>query len=247
MRSRTHLLVAAVAVPTLLLAGCGDDGDDDSGDDTNTETVTGDEFAEQDAEAIIDAAVEATKSVDSLRLSGTMTKDGESQSIDLAVSSEGHCEGTMGVAGGTAEIISDGESAYLKGDSAFWMGSADTPEQGQQVYSVVGDKWAKMPPEEFEDFCSVEGLLDELGDADLSEAEVGDVTTVEGQEVVTVTKPGDDGGTDTAWVSVDDPHYLVQSQNEGGSEPGTMTMSDFGEPVEAEAPSEDEVVDLSQS
>ena len=54
-----------------------------------------------------------------------------------------------------------------------------------------------------------------------------------------------DGNPVTAWVRAEGKHYIVKLERTG-DESGTVEFSDYDEPVETEAPAEDEVVDLSE-
>lgn len=55
-----------------------------------------------------------------------------------------------------------------------------------------------------------------------------------------------DEGESTAYVSTDDPHYILQIER-GGEESGTATFSEFDEELEIEPPAEDDVVELPTS
>ena len=65
-----------------------------------------------------------------------------------------------------------------------------------------------------------------------------------GKSVVKVEQ-SDDTGTATGYVLVDGKHYLVKLERTEGDQPGKLEFSDFNKEFEVDAPSEDEVIDLS--
>ena len=67
---------------------------------------------------------------------------------------------------------------------------------------------------------------------------------IDGDAVVEVESK-DDEGTFTRDVLVEGEHYLVKIERTTGANTGTVTFSGFNETVEAEAPADDEAVDLS--
>src|SRR5690606_11975249 len=98
---------------------------------------------------------------------GDVTSGGDEISLDMAVTRDADCEGTMGFAGGTAEIISVGGMAYMKPDAAFW--EAFGGAQASMIMDIVGDSWAVMPGEDLGDFCDLDELLDDMGDDEETE------------------------------------------------------------------------------
>ena len=210
-------------------------------------TGCGSGFAEESTADIQDAATSDMKAVKSLHLSGDVTTQGEEITLDLTLTDEGNCEGEVGVQGGTAQIISlDGQS-WFKADDAFWEASAG--QAADQITKMVGDKWVVQPGEEsFASFCDLDTLLKELGgdEDDTKATKQEDTEEIDGQEAVVLDSETDDGDPLTAWVSVDDPHYILQMEVTEGEEPGKVTFSEFDEDVSIEAPAEDETIDLSQ-
>jgi hypothetical protein len=62
---------------------------------------------------------------------------------------------------------------------------------------------------------------------------------------VELTGTSDEGDITHAWVATEGKHHILKLEGEG-DEPGSLTFSGFDEPVDADAPPADEVVDLSQ-
>lgn len=234
-------VVTAVLTGALAMAGlaaCGDDGGGDSG------------FTDMSVEKIKDAVLDDMNALDSLKMSGSITSGGEEMSIELSATSDGECVGTVGLKGGSAQFISGPGGTFLKGDDSFWQTIAGS--QASQITDMLGEKWAKVPDTaagEFDQFCDLDEFLKSLNedDSDKIAAEKGDVTEVAGQDALEITDTDEDtNGTTHAFIAVDDPHYILKITQTGGDEPGAFEFSDFNEPVDAEAPSSDDYVDLSQ-
>jgi hypothetical protein len=203
-------------------------------------------FAEESPETILEETEKDMKALSSLRMEGEITSGEEELTFDMALDTNGDCTGTMGVAGGQAEIISVDDRSYMKPDAAFWESFAGGV--ADQIQSVVGDKWVVMPGEQgdLSDMCDLDELLSDLGGEDAGKAEVEGTEEVEGQETVKVSTETDEGDPLTVWISTDDPHHILKMEVTEGEEPGTITLSEFDEDIDVEAPSEDEVIDLEQ-
>ncbi|WP_148573365.1 hypothetical protein [Nocardioides caldifontis] len=203
-------------------------------------------FAEESPEAIGEAAEKDMKALESVRIAGELTSDGEEISVDMALTTDGDCQGTLGIQGGSTEIRSLGGETWMKPDAAFWEASAG--EQAALIQGVVGDKWVVLgDDQDFAELCDLDELLDQMGgDDDDSKAETDGTEDVDGTEAVKVVGETDEGDPVTVWVKVDEPHHILKMQVTEGGEPGEITFSDFDEKLEVEAPADDEVVDLEQ-
>lgn len=225
--SRTRLALPVVAA-LLGLTGCG--------------PSAAEKFAEQDAEQITDQAREAMADLESVRMVGRLTQDDQDLAMDLAMDVDGQCTGTIDAGEGHAEFVNT-DASYIKGDQAFWEAAAG--EQAVSIVAVVGDKWAKVPSEAgFASSCDLDGFLTAMGEDDGdTEVEVGDLTEIEDEPAVLLTSTKD-GETTKVWVAAEGTHYVLRIVTEG-DQPGEFTFSDFDEPVNAEAPPADQVVDVS--
>jgi hypothetical protein len=206
----------------------------------------GNDFAEESAATILDESEKDMKALSSVTLDGELTTDGEQLSLDMAVSTEGTCEGTIGVQGGEAEIRSDGKQSWMKPDDAFWESFAGG--SAAMVQQVVGDRWVVIPGDasEFAELCDLDELLSEMGGDDEADAEAGETKEVAGQDAVEVTTETDEGDPVTIWVATEDPHHILEMEVDQGEEPGTITFSKFDDELDVQAPAEDEVIDLEQ-
>ena len=211
-----------------------------------TLTGCGGGFADESVGTIKKAAISDMKTLESVRLAGSIEQDGGELDLDVQLNKSGECTGTIGQDGGTAEFISVDGASYLKGDEKFWVTSTGSEESAQQVLDLLGDKWALVPSSEggFSEICDLDELLTELDEDKAKSEEKCEETDVDGEEAVEITSEDEDGGTTRAFVATDEPHYILKVETKGGDEPGSFTFSDFDEKLDLEAPAEEDVVDL---
>lgn len=249
--NRRTRLAAAVAGAVMLTAAAGCGGDDgDEGDAKSSESST-EGFADKSVDEIQKAALKDMGALESVRMAGNITNDGGEMSLDLQLNTEGDCSGTIAMDGAEAEIIGLGADSYLKGSKEFWTLSVGggNDEQAAAIIQMIGDKWAKVPDGGFTEVCDLDAFLDNLedGDATGSTDDTGEVvgeTEVDGTPAVEISSE-EDGETTTVWVgSEEGKHYILKMEVTGGDEPGDFTFSEFDEPIDVEAPADDEVVDL---
>ncbi|CAI9401596.1 hypothetical protein [Nocardioides sp. T2.26MG-1] len=209
----------------------------------------GDGFADKPADEIVKASKADMGDLKAVKVSGSVTSDGQQIDIDLQASSGGDCTGTIGIAGGSTELLGVDGSTWMKPDEAFWRATAG--ETADQVIATVGDKWVVIPAEDdsFNSFCDVDELLDQMlkdDKTDGSKYTVKGTEDVDGDETVAVDNEDPEDGTSTGYVLVDDPHYLVKIEKTDGKDTGSVTFSEFDEEFEVEAPGDDEVIDFAQ-
>jgi hypothetical protein len=206
----------------------------------------GNDFAEESATTILDESKKDMKALSSVTFGGELTNDGQQLTMDMAVTTDGSCEGTIALQGGKAEIRSTGDQSWMKPDAAFWESFA--VKSAVMVQVVVGDRWVVIPGDasDFTELCDLDELLSEMGSDENAEAEVGGTQEVAGQEAVEVITESDEGDPVSVWIATDDPHHILQMEVTQGDEPGTITFSEFDEELDVQAPAEDEVVDLDQ-
>jgi hypothetical protein len=233
----------------LALAACGSDNGEDKSDDGNTPSASdsGNDFAGGSVDEIKEAAITDMKALESMTLDGSITLDGEELEMSLSMDTAGNCVGKMSQSDGTAEFLGVEGDYYLKGDEAFWRSNSD-PGKADATIEAVGDNWVKLGPDAggFSDVCDLDSMIEDLEDDvddEGKQVSKGDETTVDGASVVeVVTQDGKE--TTTTLVATDEKHYILEVTNEGGDEPGSFTLSDFDEPVDAEAPAETDVVEM---
>ncbi len=226
--TRSSAIRGAVVAALLAgsLAACGSSGDD---------------FASKAPKDIVTTVVAQMKALKSVKLSGSITSGGQSLAIDLAADTAGTCSGTLGIDGGTAQLLAVGGASYLKGDAAFWHGAAGS--SGDQVLALLGSKWAKMPTSsDFSQICNLTKLFSKIGDVKGSLSK-GATTTINGAKALEIISTDKDG-TSHVFVALDGKHYILRATESAGSEPGTLTLSQFDVPVDAKAPASTDAVDL---
>lgn len=237
--------VAALLAASAALVGCGDDGDGSSaGDDQTGDSAGSSAFAEQEGAEIRDASGEAMGQLESVRVRGDITMGGDEISLDLATSTAGDCTGTLTLDGAEAEVLSVGGQAWFRPSEEFW--TAQAGPQADQVIDLVAGRWVVLGEDDgFAEFCDLDQLLDELVESDTeSTYETGEQSEVDGIAVVAVESTDEDGETSTGYVAVEEPHHLVRIEKTEGEDTGTVTFTEFDEPLEVEAPADEDMVDL---
>lgn len=211
-----RLGIAAAAVGALLLAGCG--GDKSDGD----KSADAEKFAAQSADKIMAAVVKDMGELETMRMKGSATSEGEQTTIDFHMSAGGDCVGVVSQGGKDAQIRSvDGES---------WV------EDGEH-----GGKWVSLGSEmPFGNTCNLSTFLEGL-DGTANEYGKTATDTIDGKDVVTVelTSEGDTGKLS---VLAEAPHYLVRAEQGTGEEAFSSNFSEFDEPFEVEPPAAADVV-----
>ncbi|ANH37913.1 hypothetical protein I601_1477 [Nocardioides dokdonensis FR1436] len=235
---------AAVLVTTSAsLVACGGDSDTGAGGDSGSASA----FAEQDGAAIRDAAGDAMGDLESLRVQGDLTVDGQEISLELAASTSGDCTGTIGIDGAEAEVLSVGGESWFRPSEEFWQAQAGS--QADQIIDLVDGRWVVLGEDDgFSEFCDLDELLDELVDDSDEDTtyETGETSDVDGTSAVAVVSTDEDGEVSTGFVAVDEPHHLLRIEKTEGEDPGSVVFSGFDEEVGASAPADDEIVDLDE-
>lgn len=227
----------ALAAGVLLLAsGCGSSGDG------------GDSFAGQPVKDITKAASADMKGLKSLRIGGDLTTNGQKLHLDMQSTTDGDCQGSVRVDKGSAQVVSSGGSYWMKPDAAFWEQQA--PDQSELIEQAVGDKWVSVPSSSgLDEVCHLDNFLKAFNDASTDDPSASPSNAgseqVDGQDAVKITGTSD-GQQLAAWVASDDPHYILKIEVGGGTDGGTLSFSDFDEPVDVKTPAPSDVADLSK-
>ena len=217
---------------TLLLAACG------STSGTSADTVAGSasssavatpagngEAAKTGKQVAADAA-DALASASAVHMVGTGVYEGKPMTMDLHLQGT-DVSGSVTMAGQPLGLLSAGGKTYMQATAAFW--------KSQQVPSSIAKKldgrWVLVPADAgspFEEF-SAPKLADQLRQADSGQT----VTkgSYQGADVVVITES--DGST-TQVAGTGTPYPLHVEDK--GTEPGTLTFSDYGIVVPITAP-----------
>ncbi len=208
----------------------------------------GEDFTEKPAEDIVQASKDAMSDLSAVKVTGSISSDGQEIDLDMQTNSDGKCVGSISIDGGSAEIVGVDGTTWFKPDQAFWEATAG--ETAEQIMALVGDKWVLVPAGDdgFSEFCDLDELLDQLledeDDDDKATFTTGEVEELDGEDVVPVEREDAEDGVSTGYVRVEEPNYLVKIDKTEGEDTGTVTFSEFDEEFDAEAPAEDDVVDL---
>jgi hypothetical protein len=229
-------LSAGVLIVAALLAACGDDGGDKAGDSDPGA------FADQGYDEIKQAALEAMDSLEAMHAELDLESEGQSYSIDLSMSTDGNCTGTVTVGGATTEMLRvDGEGWYKPSRQLL---EQIYPGKAAAAAAFVRDSWVVDTEDSITGSdCDLARFIDSLSDdADETNTEVVGVEELDGQQVVKLAY-SDAEVEGTVYVLAEGEHYLVRIER-AGELPGTATFSEFDEPVDTEPPADVEVVDL---
>ena len=234
MTTRATAGLAGVLLLAGVLAGCGGDDDGDGG--------AGGDFADRSYADIKADALDAMSSLEALHVQAEVESEGQTSGLDLSMSSEGSCTGNVQFGAASAEILRSGDGAWYK-PNADLLAQA-FPDQADEVIAHVGDSWVLDTDDEVTGGnCDLEAFIDQLSDdEEETNTEVVGVEELDGEDVVRLDYTNTDGDG-SAYILVEGEHYIVKIDNKGDA-PGTATFSDFDEEVVAEAPADDEVVDL---
>lgn len=240
LSSKIGLCLATAAVATSVSA-CGSAAKSSS---NASASDAGKAFAAQPVKQIIAQAKTDMKSLTSMTMDGSITQKAGKLSLKLSFDTNGNCTGTIGMNGGSADLISVAGAGYLRGDEKFWRNNAGS--SAPQILAVLGTRWAKLPPgaNDFSSFCDLNKLLAEFDKKSGHQSDTkGTVTSVSGQDAIEIISTDKDGITH-AWVATTGKHYILKLEHTTGTEPGTMSFNGFDQPVDAKAPAKDQYVDL---
>jgi hypothetical protein len=235
MRATAGLSAGALLLAGLL-AGCG--GDDDGGDSGDSK-----DFADQSYDDIKKAGIDAMGDLKAVHVDASISSEGSEAVLDLSMSEDGSCTGEVGFGEAGAEVLQTADGAWFKPNEGLL--AQQFGDQAQAVIAFIGDKWvADTEGQVVPSNCDLADFIEQVtsDEEDESDTEVAGTEDVDGAEAVKLTFSNDDGDG-TAYILADEPHYIAKFEVEG-DEPGTVTFSEFDEDVEAEAPDDDDVVDL---
>ncbi|MET7732800.1 hypothetical protein ABZT02_15720 [Streptomyces sp. NPDC005402] len=259
MRRTALAALCIAAAATAGLTGCqpGQDKADTSSSASGASAGSGkppakkEPFAGLTGGEIADRATKATTGATSLRMKGDIPDDesGATISLDVLLNKKGECAGTIGMGGkGKADLIKTGDVVYMKFDEAFLreQSEGESKADTDAAVAMLAGKWTKSKAtgadaKEFEGFCDLGSVLDGAEDTD-SDASRGKTATVGGVPAITLhEKDGKDRYT--LYVATQGKPYLLRIDSTAGADQGSVTFSDFDEPVPSQKPAGD-ILDL---
>ncbi|WP_051740659.1 hypothetical protein [Kitasatospora sp. MBT66] len=248
-------LASTTAIGLLLVAGATACGDNDKPVATDkaaagkTAAAPGLDTEKLTAEEIQKQAKDALAGATSVKVVGTVNKDADQVSVDLAVDTKGQCKGTLSLPGtGKFELLGDGKQVYLKPDAAF-LNSA-TEGKNPQAVELLKGRWiggAQDDPDmkELTTACNLKELTKTFGAGDDSKATnitKGSAGTVNGAKTFSVKSQNSSGGEVTLHVATEGKPYplRIEKSGKGG---GQMDFTDIDKALTVQAPPADQVID----
>jgi hypothetical protein len=193
-------------------------------------------------EEIEERALAAARGASAVRVSGTVTGDGQTYRLDVRLGEDG-CVGEVSTEGMTFELLRLGEDLYIQADEAFWESGGIPEELESDPAEKLDGKYVRVAPEDpayeqLAGFTEMDVLLDGLLALE-GERQTGDRGEVADVRTIRVTAAGGRGGSmDVALVG--EP-YPLRVQRGGGA--GELLMDDWDQDFELHAPPEEEIVD----
>jgi len=242
---RRNALTAVCAALAVGLAGCASTGaTGTSATGTKAKATPKPGLADLPAQKISDRAFAAMRSTTSMTMSLDGILDGDPGTFRMAFDTKGDCVGEMTVDGGNVKLIKHGKSVYMKYDDAFWKSQG---ADGKAAAEMIDGRWLKgsISDPDYKDMvstCDLDDFLSEF-ESGATDAKKGPVSTVGGRTVVALIEK-DSKETNTAYVATQGTPYILKIVTKGGKEPGTISFSDFNQPVHAKSPAAKDVTDL---
>ena len=235
--TRLSGLAAAVTALVLVTGACGPDDSGTGAKPAKATTPASNGFAEKSAQEILSAATTAFKGATSVHLSGYMTEDGDSMSVDLRIgqnASRGTIEAPMNGKSYKLSFLSVDSKYYLKAPAMFRdVGGAAAAE-------LIGNRWVLVPKDgskefgDFEKIVSIDNIADDiLGDPP------GQLNKTGTSEINGKTAVGLEGGDGVLYISTTEPHYplkLVPSQP--GARGEGLDFLDYNAPLTVTRPAD---------
>lgn len=219
---------AAVALAAAAaLAGCGGGGSSDNG------------VASKSANQIVQASQNSIKSVKSVHVAGSLVSGGQTITLDLNLVSGKGGEGSMSASGLAFQLVTVGNTVYVKGSDAFWRHFG-----GNAAVQLFKGKWLKGPTTgNLASFASLTNLTELITKILSSHGSLtkGQTTTVAGQKVIAVKDTSNAGGT--LYVATTGQPYPVQI-SKSGSDGGHLSFDHYNASLSITAPTG--AIDISQ-
>ncbi len=221
-----RLALGAAAGLAALVAGCG------GGSSSNGVTS-------KSASQILQASENSIKTAKSVHVTGSLVSGGQSITLDLDLVSGKGGKGSMSASGLGFQLVTLGNTVYVKGSDAFWRHFG-----GNAAVQLFKGKWLKGPTTgnlaSFASLTNLTGLFDKILSSHGTLTK-GQTTTVDGQKVIAINDTSGQGGT--LYVATTGQPYPVQIKKTG-SDGGHITFDHYNESVAITAPSG--AIDISQ-
>jgi hypothetical protein len=241
---RLRLIVLVLAVTGI--AGCGSSSSSSTKSATTASATTAASASNgieaKAPDAILAAARAAADSAQSAHVSGTVPSSTGTITLDLHLLAGKGGQGSMSRSGLTFQVIDVGQTVYISGDKSFWEHFG-----GAQAAQLLVGKWLKAPGAggQFAAFASltdlkklVDALLTTKSGTPLTK---GSITTVNGQQAITLTDPAKGG---TAYIAATGAPYPLQITKTANGNSGKIVFDQWNQPVSVSPPSN--AIDITQ-
>jgi hypothetical protein len=221
VRATTVLAVVVLMV----LAGCGDGGDDSS-----PRSAPSTAFADQPGNRILKAAYADMTALKSVRMMGTTASGDAPVTFDVVTDAAGDCKGSLTIGLTSTQLMESGRHAWIKPDLGFLAGQLGL---GEDTMHQVGDRWiAYARNRDLAGICHLDRLTSGFADKKAEHA-VESVTPDRVNGIAALRLVSHRGGKAfTTWVAAEEPHHVLKldvSDAAGGSLVA-LTFSAFDEP-----------------
>jgi len=229
MRKR---ILAAIATTAALLGGvaaCGGSGS--SGPQGSNAPA---------AQTVVNDALAALRSAQSVRISGGLVQSGKSLHLDVGFIRSGSLSGTLSgpFAGiqATFKLVIVGGKGYILLDKQFFNAISKTNNIPASACATICGKYIAVPATQFGDF-SLNGLTHSVFKGNNKAAPGVTTTTINGQAAYRVT----DGHGSYLYVAENGTHFPLEITKSGT---GTLVFSDWNSVPPVTAPPASQVITL---
>jgi hypothetical protein len=210
-RRRGALALTAAAAACLALAGCG-------GGSSSTSSAPANPLATLTAKQIVTKSVADLRAAKSFTMVGSVTGSGQTESLNLGYLNGKGCAGTVteGTQGSVA-IVVIGTTAWIKPDNKFFESTAGS--QASAAIALLNGRYLKGTTSN----ANVKSLTSVCDVTSLTSAFTatgtlvkGKVTTLNGQQVITVTDSAKGGTLYATNTATPQLVQIVNTKGEGG-------------------------------
>lgn len=237
MRSRTPVAVAAAALLVLGgAAGCSSSTTTSEPSESPSAAATPNGVQKLEAKEILADSRDAAAAASSVTVVVERDNQGTQIRTDIALSTDGST-GTLGQPDGqSVEVVGTTDAIYVKGE-------AFTQSLGPEAAAALGGKWLMIPKDNpaAQTFAGL-GSVKEFADTTLAAPD--DLKKLPEQDIDGMQAVGLESAQGTLWIATEGEPYPIKITAPKGQS-GSLTMSNWNQPVTITPPPQDEVVDIS--
>jgi hypothetical protein len=204
-----------------------------------------DPLASLSANQIMSKTMTDLKAASSVRFSGTVNDSGQNIAMDLTITKDGSCRGTMSESStGTMDIVAVGQTVWFQMTAKFW--SSEGISNSAEASELAG-KYISLPENSstmsgFSQLCSPSGLASS-STSKKNALKKGVESTIDGQKVLAIKDSADSA---VAYVSDTAAPELIHLTGSGSNKGSSVDFTGYGDKVLITAPPSNEVIDGSK-